>query len=295
MPSRFLWLGFSEINKKLKFERFEDKSMKDKFDQMFESIPSTSPEPLIMLDDPLINDHEGKTRTLTFSQALAWGTYGMYHESSIFFDGFHSGEGRDEERPTFCVKVLFNVEKAKRDHPAYQAVLNMLADAKFHAQNLRGVAGDLVPRHYGVWCTKTENWAGVIFCSVTEWAGNTWDEVAAVRRDMSPLSILLGRTVERLHDRGIHHNRLTNSHQLHHILFRVDKTDAGSKTRCFVIDFAEAVKEPCTRNLPILPIDTELPAETVGCEDVANLIYSLCMFEEDVEGMFASVSKSSSY
>ncbi|KAF8875018.1 hypothetical protein CPB85DRAFT_1568348 [Mucidula mucida] len=184
MPTRFLWLGFSEAHKKVQFERFEDKSMKDKFDEMFESIPSTSPKPLLMLQhDPSMNDYAGNTQTLSLERALTWGN-GLYSESSIFFTGYHGpGEGRDEETPSFCVKVLFNVEQAERDHPAYQAVLNMLADAKFHAQNLRGVAGDLVPRHYGVWRAQTEDWGGTILCSVTEWAGNTWDEVAAVRRD----------------------------------------------------------------------------------------------------------------
>ncbi|KAF8880716.1 hypothetical protein CPB85DRAFT_433872 [Mucidula mucida] len=78
----------------------------------------------------------------------------------------------------------------------------------------RDVAGTLVPRHYGVWCAKTGKWGGTVLCSVTEWAGVSWDKVAARKGDATMIKKAIGRTVERLHDRYIHHHQLYRRHAL---------------------------------------------------------------------------------
>ncbi len=47
---------------------------------------------------------------------------------------------------------------------------------------------------------------------------------------------------------------------------------------------------PCTRNLPILPVDLNDLGPTVGCEEALNLIYILRMYHKDVKGKFAFTS-----
>ncbi|KAF9003166.1 hypothetical protein BDZ89DRAFT_1169565 [Hymenopellis radicata] len=278
MASPFLWLGFGLAQQKVKFHPFRDEY--PNFDDMFEPFPFTSPEPLLEVPHPpRINNDEGLPRKLSFEQALSWGD-GIDSESSIFFPAFY-GEG--DEQNTFCVKVLFNTEKAQEDDYCLQAIHDMLADANFYGHNLRDVAGILVPRHYGVWRARTGKWGGTILCSVTEWAGIPWDKVAARKGDTTTVKKIIGRTIERLHDHSIHHNRLNHANDLHHLLLRVDKTDAGPITRCFVVDFSKAMTVPCTRNLPILPIDANILEETGGCEEALNLTFLLRMFENGVE------------
>ncbi|KAF9043615.1 hypothetical protein BDZ89DRAFT_1059535 [Hymenopellis radicata] len=161
MASRSLWLGFGVAKKKFKFHAFEHESMEDKFDNMFEPFPFTSPEPLLILPhEPQMNDSEGTPRRFPYPQVLAWGD-GLDNESSVFFTGYH-GEGNEQR--SFCVKVLFNIEKAKPDECCYQAFKKMLTDAKFYAQHLRDIAGNLVPRHYGVWRAPTGKWGGTVLC-----------------------------------------------------------------------------------------------------------------------------------
>ncbi|KAF8917329.1 hypothetical protein CPB85DRAFT_1285453 [Mucidula mucida] len=267
----------TRILKKIMFEAYEDESMKD---ISFPHFPSTSSEPLLILPfDPQMNNSEGLPEKFPFPDVLAWGD-GLDNESSIFFDGYFS-EGDEQKR--FCVKVLFNIEKAKPDDYSLQAFHNMLADAKFHAQNLRAVAGVLVPRHYGLWCARTKHWGGTVLCSVTEWAGIPWDRVAAMGYDLTSVKKLFGRTVEQLHDFGVHHNHLHYSGQLHHVLFRRDQTTAGPITRCFVVDFSEARTVPCTRNLPILRVDADIRRDIGGCREALDVQYLLEMYEKDVE------------
>ncbi|KAF8880715.1 hypothetical protein CPB85DRAFT_1340875 [Mucidula mucida] len=280
VPSRYLWLGFGKAQKKVRLKALDDGILGGKFDDMFEHFPFISPEPVFSLPhEPQINNSEGLSLKITFSEALAWGN-GIDTDSSVFFPTFH-GEGDEQQK--FCVKVLFNVEKAEPDDNCYKAADKMLADAKFYGQNLRGVAGVLVPRHYGVWRARTGEWGGTMLCSITEWAGTPWTQLVAAGRATTDLAIKLGRSVERLHDRGIHHHTLYIPADLHHLLFRVDKTAAGSTTTCFVIDFSRARMTPCTRNLPILPVDLNDLGPTVGCEEALNLIYILRMYHKDVK------------
>lgn len=64
------------------------------------------------------------------------------------------------------------------DDYCYKAADKMVTDAKFYGENLRAVAGVLVPRHYGVWRAQTR-WGGAVLCSITEWAGTSWTQLVA--------------------------------------------------------------------------------------------------------------------
>ncbi|KAF8997801.1 hypothetical protein BDZ89DRAFT_1171127 [Hymenopellis radicata] len=208
-----------------------------------------------------MNDCEGTPRRFPYPQVLAWGD-GLDNESSVFFTGYH-GEGNEQR--LFCVKVLFNIEKAKPDECCYQAINKMLTDAKFYARHLRDIAGILVPRHYGVWRGPTGKWGGTVLCSVTEWAGIPWDQVANVEGDFTA-------ETDRPHSSPI---------QLHHILLRATKKDA--EARCFIVDFSDAYIAECRRNLPILPLDANICREAMRCSETSSVAFLLDMFQRNVK------------
>ncbi|KAF8917328.1 hypothetical protein CPB85DRAFT_193781 [Mucidula mucida] len=285
MASRILWLGFNEVKEEIKFRPLKDRYLEGEFTAMFEPFPFPSSDPEPLLEVPFkarMNDTEGKPREYSLDQALSWG-YGLDSESSLSFPAYYvDGEG---QQTLFCLKVVFNTEKVEPDHYCKQAIRRLLADANFYGHHLRDVAGTLVPRHYGVWRAKTGEWGGTVLCSVTEWGGVTWDTVAAKKRDTTMVKKAIGRTIERLHNHSIHHNQLHHASQVHHLLVRFDKTDAGTITRCFVVDFSKAAKVPCARNLPILPIDADVydGPEGKGCEEARSVTYLLDMSEPEVD------------
>ncbi|KAF9043642.1 hypothetical protein BDZ89DRAFT_238804 [Hymenopellis radicata] len=215
----------------------------------------------------------------SFKDALMWGN-GTDTESAIFFRGYY-GVGDAQKR--FCVKLLFNIDKVKADEDCYKAIDYMLADARFYAQHLKEVAGVLVPRHYGVWRAQTGEWGGMIMCSITEWVGVPWEEISKVKGITDTLRRLAGRTVERLHDHNIYHGRITNRYEMHHLLFRLDNSDTGPEPQCFVVDFSRATMDPCSRNLPILPVDTCICPEARACLETSCVAALLGMFQMDVD------------
>jgi hypothetical protein len=96
------------------------------------------------------------------------------------------------------------------------------------------------------------------------------------------LRILVGCTMETLHDFGVTHGGLVYPADLRHLILDVDapglsRDDVlGGKARCYVVDFADArVGHNCARRLPVLPLDAFLTSREVGCSESEKVTYLL--------------------
>ncbi|KAJ7126175.1 hypothetical protein C8R44DRAFT_121306 [Mycena epipterygia] len=241
----------------------------------------------------IMNGADEFPQKVTFKEAKAWGLEEGH--SSLIFAKAQSADGSTK----FCLRLVLNAQAATRDRASfsYQAYIKLLKDARFHAQHLVQAEGLFVPRHYGMWLVDTGEWAGKVLCSITQWCGRSWRDLSRTKLNtdanryarcflflatfnLMQYRILVGRTLEFLHDYGVIHGQFLSALDLRHVILDVDglsKADLlGGKARCYIVDFGRALPDHrCTRRLPVLPLDARPSPEDAGCAELAFLTDAL--------------------
>ncbi|KAJ7913555.1 hypothetical protein B0H13DRAFT_491393 [Mycena leptocephala] len=164
----------------------------------------------------------------------------------------------------------------------YRAFARLVEDAKFHSTYLAYAEGLMVPIHYGMWVTDTGDWAGTVLFSLSQWCGMSWNELSYTRMNTEANRILVGSTLEALHDHGVHRGGLGNFDNFRHVIIDVhvpglsQEDLLNGKAPCYVVGFSEAyATHYCTRKLPILPLGSYIPLEEVGCDEIASALILL--------------------
>lgn len=129
---------------------------------------------------PLINSWEGYPSEISIAEAASWNIE-WNTPSAIFFRGFC---GANDNKRDLCVKFACNVEKLvdNKRGDGFDAKESLLEDAAVHLLCLSRVGGDIVPQLYGVWRASTD-WAGEIICSIFQWGGVPWNQLAGGPHD----------------------------------------------------------------------------------------------------------------
>ncbi|KAJ7143573.1 hypothetical protein C8R43DRAFT_1237899 [Mycena crocata] len=218
---------------------------------------------------------------VTFEEAGNWGLeWGLEEgDSSLVYGQAQSLDGSTK----FCLRFIMNAVETTRDKKSltFRTYLRLLKDARFHSKYLDAAEGLLVPMHYGMWLMDTGDWAGKVLCSITQWCGQPWSALSRTKLNTRANKILIGRTLEFLHDYGVVHGGFSSTDDFRHLIFDVDAPGLSSadllngKAPCYIVDFAEArPNHTCARKLPVLPLDA-LVLEEVGCDEMAYVTYAL--------------------
>jgi hypothetical protein len=140
-------------------------------------------------------------------------------------------------------------------------------------------------------------------CSITQWCGTPWNELAQKKElnteanrytllfflfcfrgnDSLYSRILVGRTLELLHDFGVAYgDSFMTQSDLRHVIVDVQEPwlspedVRNGKAPCYVVGFGEAlIGHECARKLPVLPLDSLFCGHTAGCKELTNLTYAL--------------------
>ncbi|KAJ7728840.1 hypothetical protein DFH07DRAFT_220798 [Mycena maculata] len=216
-------------------------------------------------------------KEVTFEQAKYWG---VEDGDCALYGQAQSLDGSTK----FCLRFILNVEEVMRDRKSltFRTYVRLLKDARFHSKHLVKAEGLFVPVHYGLWLMETGDWAGNVVCSITQWCGKSWNELSRTDMNTEANSILVGRTLEMLHDYGVTHGGVVHRADFRHLIFDVDAPGLSrddlfnGQTPCYIVDFAEArAGHACTRRLPVLPLDVLLNPKEVGCAELADVMDSL--------------------
>jgi hypothetical protein len=85
----------------------------------------------------------------------------------------------------FLIKVVLRLERGTKSLQ-YHAFCNLRREARFYAQSLPAFQGDIVPRHYGLFITKS-SWGGKICAAVMDYFGGLpWDHLRRTSLDTLP-------------------------------------------------------------------------------------------------------------
>ncbi|KAJ7143575.1 hypothetical protein C8R43DRAFT_1237901 [Mycena crocata] len=249
-----------------------------KHHEPFETLPTNT---IVLPDSLLINGGGHRIRQkLTFDQARRWGL--NEGDESVVYGQAQSTDGLSR----FCLRFIFNAEEIRRDRESlpmpFNTYLRLLKDAHFHSKHLVKAEGMIVPSHYGMWLMDTGDWAGKVLCSITQWCGKTWLELSRDKMDTLANKILVGRTLEILHDYGVNHGGIVHVTDLRHILIDVHAPGLSNDDRlngkapCYIVDFGNAhTRHACARKLPVLPIDAFPTATEVGCVELGKAARAL--------------------
>ncbi|KAJ7464827.1 hypothetical protein B0H11DRAFT_2051554 [Mycena galericulata] len=217
-------------------------------------------------------------KKVTFEQARRWG----YEEGhcAVIYAQAQSVDGSTK----FCLRFILNTEESTRDRQSmtFQSYVRLLKDAKFHSRHLVKAEGVFVPRHYGIWLMDTGDWAGKVVCSITQWCGNPWNELSRTDMNTQKNRILVGRTLEILHDFHVTHGGVVYPPDFRHVILDVEAPGLSredllnGKAPCYIVDFSEArARHACARRLPVLPLDAYVYAQEMGCAELAKVTYRL--------------------
>ncbi|KAJ7160121.1 hypothetical protein C8R46DRAFT_363315 [Mycena filopes] len=234
-----------------------------------------------------VNRHSDKRPAqITMDEAIYWGN-DLAHDEMIFAQA-------KTRTSRFCLRMILDFENVLRHKtsPRHRAYQRLLRDAEFHLAHLSELEGVLVPVHYGMWLMDTGKWARKVLLSITQWCGMSWRDLCWTRANTEANRILVGRTFEALHDRGIVLCDLSSSFDFRQVMFDVnapglsqDDILNGGKTPCYIVGFSEArANHVCKRKLPILPLGFYIPSSKVGCTEIAAVLLFLKFMdmEEDV-------------
>ncbi|KAJ7143567.1 hypothetical protein C8R43DRAFT_568930 [Mycena crocata] len=246
-----------------------------KHHEPFEALPTDA---IVLPKSLLINGMGPRVpHELTFEEAGNWGL--EEGDSSLVY-----GQAESLDKSTkFCLRFIMNGVETTRDKKSFtfRTYLRLLKDARFYSKHLDAAEGLLVPMHYGMWLMDTGDWAGKVLCSITQWCGQPWSALCRTKMNTRANKILIGRTLEYLHDYGVVHGGISSTDDLQHFIFDVDAPGLSSadllngKAPCYIVDFAEAhPSHICARKLPVLPLDAFVMDE-VGCGEMANITYAL--------------------
>ncbi|KAJ7608551.1 hypothetical protein FB45DRAFT_1010857 [Roridomyces roridus] len=196
----------------------------------------------------------------------------------------------------YFVRFIFHAEHVLRnpESQSLQAYHRLIRDAQFHSEHLHDskIRGILVPVHYGMWFTNTGNWAGKVIMSITQYCGAHWNDLRNSKMNTEANRVLVGRTLEKLHDCGFNHGQMTRTRDLRHVVVDIYEPQLSpedlwdGEARCYVVDFSDATADhECARRLPVLPLDgytTEF-----GCDELKHVTYALEFFDLPTEPSLA--------
>ncbi|KAJ7728846.1 hypothetical protein DFH07DRAFT_969747 [Mycena maculata] len=184
----------------------------------------------------------------------------------------------------FCLRFILNAEEVARNRKSstWHTYVRLLKDARFHSEYLFKAEGVFVPLHYGMWLMDTKDWAGKVLCSITQWCGKSWNELLRTDMNTEANRILVGRTMELLHDYGVIHGGVVYPPDFRHLILDMDAPGLSpadrlnGKAPCYIVDFADArARHACAPRLPVLPLDAYVNAGEVGCAELAKVTYRL--------------------
>ncbi|KAJ7160095.1 hypothetical protein C8R46DRAFT_1194548 [Mycena filopes] len=223
-----------------------------------------------------------RSHELSLDEARTWGTADPDDTETIFV------WAKSPTSHRFCLRLVLNPRKVvrQRNSPQYQAYKRLLEDAKFHSDCLPEIEGGFVPRHYGMWLMDSGEWAGPILFSLTQWGGISWHDLSYSQFNTEANRILVGLTFEALHDAGVDHGGLGNSHEFRHVVIDLyapglSKDDRlNGKAPCYIVGFSEADGDHfCNRKLPILPLGSFLYPDDVGCSEIGGALILLKLMQ----------------
>ncbi|KAJ7728847.1 hypothetical protein DFH07DRAFT_1066344 [Mycena maculata] len=244
-----------------------------KHNEPFEPLPTDT----IVVPHSLLINRAGDRipHEVTFEQAGHWG----YEEGhcAVIYGQAHSVDGST----TFCLRFILNVGVSTRNRESltWHTYVRLLKDARFHSKYLTKAEGVFVPLHYGLWLMETGDWAGNVICSITQWCGKSWNELSRTDMNTEANRILVGRTMELLHDYGVTHGGIVYPADRRHLILDVDAPGLSradllnGKAPCYIVDFGDArTRHACTRRVPVLPLDALLFPKQVGCAELADVL-----------------------
>ncbi|KAF7314456.1 hypothetical protein MKEN_00918400 [Mycena kentingensis (nom. inval.)] len=218
---------------------------------------------------------------LPLREARAWAL--EYDEERLVYAKAQAADGR-----SFCLRFLFNAKFALHDKHSenYNHYLRMLKDADNYVQHSR-IAGVLTPPHYGLWAMDTGAFAGMVLVSITRWGGQTWHSLRQTEFNTEANRILVGRTLEMLHDTGLEFNGGMGSRSdLRHVLLDLDdpRLSKTSKleghARCYIVGLSDLREHVCDRKLPSLPLGRDVRVPEFGCREIRHTSFYLDFLEE---------------
>ncbi|KAJ7143571.1 hypothetical protein C8R43DRAFT_1199100 [Mycena crocata] len=104
-----------------------------------------------------------------------------------------------------------------------------------------------------MWLIDTGDWAGKVLCSITQWCGKPWLELAKTKMNTQANKILVGRTLELLHDYGVTHGNIGYETDLRH----ASRTAARCAPVCGRAGRDEMVNVTVTYMLGFMPKDLD--------------------------------------
>jgi hypothetical protein len=276
----------------------------------FTAVPGDATSLVVPPKRCLFINRQGDRRPqeLTLDEARTWG-YNDENDTGIIYAQAQSATSR------FCLRIVFNAREVIRHKKSnrYRAFSRLVEDAKFHSTYLAYAEGLTVPIHYGMWVMDTGDWAGNVLFSLTQWCGMSWNELSYTRMNteanrcvrlfaaswlawlMHPYRILVGSTLEALHDHGVHRGGLGNFDNFRHVIIDVHAPGLSredllnGKAPCYIVGFSEAyATHHCTRKLPILPLGSYIPLKEVGCDEIASALILLGFMKKSDTGMYVS-------
>ncbi|KAF7314498.1 hypothetical protein MKEN_00922800 [Mycena kentingensis (nom. inval.)] len=216
---------------------------------------------------------------LPLHEVQRWGLDGR-QEARIPYARARTADGCN-----YCFRFIFNIDAIlkQRGSHNYGLYQKLLDDARMFSERARNAAGLFIPHHFGVWAAETGVFAGTVLIAVTYWAGEPWPTLVRTKYNTLENKILIGRTLEMLHDVGIQINgNMGDSGALCNVL--LDFSDPGlseddrlsGRASCFVTGLVSAdAPHNCQRRLPVLPLDCFVPSRDFGCHELANAALQL--------------------
>ncbi|KAF7292733.1 hypothetical protein MIND_01171600 [Mycena indigotica] len=133
-------------------------------DGPFTALQAAEHDFTISSNSVFINHYTGYNRTaVRLDEAQRWG---FIEDSRLIFARARASNGQ-----LFCLRFIFHADLvARKGDPTrnQRFIRALIDDAKFYLENLRMVAGVLVPQNYGMWVMDTGDWAGKVLFGLTE-------------------------------------------------------------------------------------------------------------------------------
>ncbi|KAF7314480.1 hypothetical protein MKEN_00921000 [Mycena kentingensis (nom. inval.)] len=226
---------------------------------------------------------DGLRRRVSFKKACKWGL--NTDEDRVIYAQAEATNGC-----IFCLRFIFNagvVARKPRAHN-YRHYDNMLKEAKFYLEHGRAAVGIFIPVHYGIWAVDTGDVAGIVLVSITRWCGVPWSSLRNTAFDTLANRILVGRTLEMMHDAGLQWNgSMGNYGDFANVLLELDdprltpKMRLEGAARCYISGLAKAGEHDCERQMPLLPLGASVTREKFGCNELGNASFILGFMAED--------------
>ncbi|KAF7314499.1 hypothetical protein MKEN_00922900 [Mycena kentingensis (nom. inval.)] len=208
-------------------------------------------------------------RVLSLREFREWGITDE-DEKRIVYARAQAGDGT-----TFCLRFILNARRAA--HKRSPNYVRLLKDADNYVKFGRAAAGIILPVCYGMWVMETGDFAGTVLFIMSQWCGETWKSLMGTQYDTEANRVLIGRTLEVLHDVGLAFDGIVGSNKdFTHILLDIHAPNipitskADGNARCFIAGLSNLVQHQCQRRLPVLPLGAHIPSQEFGCRELRN-------------------------